>query len=185
MSRSGFVNDAGERGRLYFTVGLPHSGKSTFANEWAKQAGMDVVKRDDIYYIQRPRVVIAGDDFRWALTGHEYLPHAESHVFSVMDTAALAHLRRGYDVLIDETSTSKPTLMRYLRLDPNAKPLFMEATPEICKERARKNGRDYLVRVIARLAPRLVSLQNDWATIRADLLSQIEHRMSEDIAVVE
>lgn len=193
MSRSGFVNENGDRGRLHALCGLPQAGKSTFANKWVQGPfclddegcfpnNVAVNYLRDEVTISRPRVVLAGDDFRYALTGHEYLPHAEAHVFSVLDTAALALLRRGFDVLIDETSTSKPTLLRYLRLDPQMKLIFVDTPPDECKRRAIANGRDYLVPVIDRLAARLENLRLGWdAGIREDLLSQIEHRMSEDV----
>jgi predicted kinase len=37
LGRSGYVNEAGARGRLFAMVGLPHSGKSTWANQWVRQ----------------------------------------------------------------------------------------------------------------------------------------------------
>ena len=111
--RSGSINPDGERGRLYFTVGLPGSGKSTLLNNLVRETTKE-----------RPSVIISGDDLRIALHGSEYIPRAESMMFSVMDITILALLERGFDVYVDETSTSKPTLMRYLRLDSEASPIF-------------------------------------------------------------
>lgn len=173
MSRSGFVNVDQSRGKLYALCGLPHAGKSTWANSWAKES----------IITQRPRVVLAGDDFRWALTGHEYLPHAEAHVLAVIDTAALALIRRGFDVLIDETSTSKPTLMRYLRIDPHFKLIFIDTPADECRRRVRETGREYLLPVIDRLEPRLNRLKQEWEQIKPKLLEEVEHRMTGDVTI--
>lgn len=165
IKRSGSVNKNGERGRLSFLCGLPQSGKSRYSTLFAQETG------------PRPRVIISGDDFRLALTGQEYSPRAEAMVFSVMDTAILALLDRGYDVLVDETSTSRATLMRYLRLDPDAEMIFIDTPAEECKRRALENERPYLVRVIDRLAPRLDKFRQGWESLRQELLVQIEHRI--------
>jgi len=125
-------------------------------------------------------VVVSGDDIRFAIHGSEYIPGAEALVFTIIDITALALLRRGFDVLIDETSTSKPTLMRYLRLDTNAEPIFMDTPTEECRRRAIANNRPYLLPVIERLAPRFEKLRHNWPQIRAELLEQVEHRLSED-----
>lgn len=168
MSRSGFVSDNGP-GRLFALVGLPHAGKSTFANRWVREASTDPAGT------WRPRVVLAGDDFRLALHGQEYVAQAEHFVFSTLDVAAAALLLRGFDVLIDETSTSKPTLMRYLRLDPKVELIFVRTPTLECKRRATANGKAFLHRVIDRLEPRLRDLEANWPQLRAELLSQVEH----------
>ena len=179
MSRSGHVNTQGTPGRLFALCGLPHAGKSSYANEWVRGAHFEYtpVAR---FEVTRPRVVIAGDDFRWSALGAEYLAHAEHLIFSLMDTAALALLRRGFDVLIDETSTSKPTLMRYLRMDASVELIFVDTPAEECKRRAVANGRPHLLPVIDRLAPRLAELRHNWPRLREDLVAQIEHRLAVD-----
>lgn len=174
MSRSGFVNVAAERGRLFALVGLPHSGKSTYANTWARECKQFGTSGPHAV-VQRPRVVIAGDDFRHALYGSDYISRAEHVVFTMMDTAIAALLLRGFDVLVDETSTSKPTLMRYLRLDPACELIFIDTPADECKRRAIANNKPELIRVIDRLAPRLANLKTNWCSIRAELLPQVEH----------
>jgi predicted kinase len=190
MSRSGYVNDQQERGRLYFTVGVPAAGKSTVCNDFVKNPPLTHDGRIDRgdpdaseYYVSRPRVVIAGDDFRVATLGREYVPSSEHLIFSLMDTAVAALLHRGFDVLIDETSTSRPTLMRYLRLDPNASPIFLDTPREECERRAVEAGRPYLLPVIERLWPRFEKLRANWPAIRQELLEQVEHRLSTEVTV--
>lgn len=188
MSRSGYVNDQQERGRLYFTVGVPAAGKSTVCNDFVKNPPLassipSEFPELDYVHVERPRVVIAGDDFRVATLGREYVPSSEHLIFSLMDTAVAALLHRGFDVLIDETSTSRPTLMRYLRLDPNASPIFLDTPREECERRAVAAGRPYLLPVIERLWPRFEKLRANWPTIRKELLEQVEHRLSTEVTV--
>lgn len=183
MSRSGYVNDRQGRGRLFFLVGCPHSGKSTYANRWAREAPADYVNESSRVEVFCPRVIIAGDDFRVATLGREYVPSSEHLIFSLMDTAIAALLHRGFDVLVDETSTSRPTLMRYLRLDPNATPIFMDTPRAECERRALAAGRDYLLPVIDRLWPRFEKLRAHWPETRQELLAQVEHRLSTEVTV--
>ena len=146
-------------GRLHFTVGLPQSGKSTLANRWARNyeepartftvpsrtftlwtvTGPPYGSRVELHCA--PRVVVAGDDFRNAIHGREYVPESEGVVFAAMDVATRALLRRGFDVLVDETCTTQSTLLRYLRLDQKAVPVFVDTPVEVCLERARASGR--------------------------------------------
>ncbi len=181
MSRSGYVNDQQERGRLYFTVGVPAAGKSTVCNDFVKNPPLS--NDPDNACVARPRVVISGDDFRVATLGREYVPSSEHLIFSLMDTAIAALLHRGFDVLVDETSTSRPTLMRYLRLDPNASPIFLDTPREECERRAVEAGRPYLLPVIERLWPRFEKLRASWPSVRKELLEQVEHRLSTEVTV--
>jgi predicted kinase len=187
LSRSGYVNGEQERGRLFALVGLPHSGKSTYANDWAqfkdeptRLKSQRWLEGDFESWKPRVRVVLAGDDFRHAIHASDYLPRAEHLVFSHVDTAAAALLLRGYDVLMDETGTSRPTLMRYLRLDPKVELIFVDAPAEECKRRALANNRPRLLPVIDRLAPRLERLRAGWPAMREELLKDVEHLVLED-----
>ncbi len=160
-------------GRLFFTVGLPQSGKSTWCNAWVRDAG----KHD------RPRVVLAGDDFRHGLHGHEYLVEAEAFVFAAMDLAARALLRRGFDVMMDETATSEGTILRYLRIDIDAVAIFIDVPAEECKARARAAGRDYLLGPIDRMAAQLARLRDSWHETLARLKSYVRTRAGHDVPV--
>lgn len=160
--RSGSVNRRDSYGGLYFLCGTPRSGKSTFANNWVNEP------------VGAPRVIVSGDDIRQALTGREYAKNAEAAVFSLMDTITLALLIRGFDVLVDETSTSPDTLKRYLRLHPDPVMIMMDTPIDICIERARQHNQEYLVPVIERCGARLTELFRDWPSIKIELASQVQ-----------
>jgi predicted kinase len=188
LSRSGYVNSEQKRGRLFALVGLPAAGKSTYANDWARFRDEPTrlkaerwLEGDFEGWEPRPRVVLAGDDMRQAVHGpHEYVARAEHLIFSLIDTAAAALLLRGHDVLVDETSTSRPTLRRYLRLDKSVELIFVDTPAEECKRRALAANRPRLLRVIDRLAPRLERLKADWPAMRDELLKDVEHLVLED-----
>ncbi len=184
-----------EKGKLYFLVGLPRSGKSFFANKWICGTPTEVAiskifeigsqnSHDQItnVWIARPRVIIGGDDFRFAIHGRKFQIEAEGHVFACMDTAARALLRRGFDVMIDETSTSEATLRRYLKIDPEATPVFMDATEDECVERAIKDGKRYLIHPISRMAKQLRYLKDNWTTLWPRLKAEAAERRTQDVA---
>ena len=128
--------------RLSFLIGPPRSGKSTFAKAWIRQGRPN----------EPPRVVLCGDHFRTALHGQTYQAAAEGFVFACIDVAAKAMFLGGYDVLIDETSSTEQTIKRYLRIDSRASPIFIDYTVAECLERARETNKGYLVGPILRKA---------------------------------
>lgn len=163
---------AERRGRLYFTVGLAASGKSTAANAWL----------DDRPPGGRPRVVLGGDDFRLAVYGQEYWPHGEGLVFACLDAAARALLGRGFDVLIDETCTTQATLLRYLKIDSDAEPVFVDTPADVCLARAHALGRPYLEGPILRMNEQLAALRSGWDATVARLREYVRLRKGLDVA---
>ncbi len=155
------------RGKLYFLIGLPRSGKSVYADIWAKHAPQ--------------RVVIGGDDFRIGLHGHEYLRTSEGLVFGVMDAAIRALLYRGYDVLVDETCTTEATLLRYLLIDLNATPIILDTPVNICIERAREGGKEHLVPCIVSMDKQKQELLRDWPAAIERVKAKIVERYPNDI----
>jgi predicted kinase len=155
-------------GNLYFTIGLPRSGKSTFAAQWRSHPN---------------RVVICGDSFRKALHQHAYLPEAEGFVFASMDMAVRALLHDGYDVLIDETATTPETITRYLKISPTAVPIFVLTPVGECINRAKAAGMDYLIGPIQRMSDQLDGLLQDWDNTLAYLQNYVVMRKKQDVTV--
>lgn len=160
---------------LLFTVGLPRSGKSTWCKDWAT-----------VYYVghsRNPRVIISGDDFRTALHGKQFLPATEGMVFAAMDVAIKALLIGGCDVCVDETCTTEATLLRYLRVDINARPVFIDTTAAICKERAVLSDKPYLLGPIDRMDTQLKELRSRWNETMERLKTYLRSRQPFDITV--
>lgn len=183
------------KGALFFCIGLPRSGKSTFCNKWVLDAELDT---DTDYLtdgdgeehrftvtngVKYPRVVIGGDDFRVALYGRHFQAEAEGTVFSAMDIATRALVNRGFHCIIDETSTTEQTLMRYLRIDMDATPVWIDTPVEECKRRAVETGKPYLVGPIDRLHKQMTHLKENWDTIWNRCRNQVLYRKTQDIAV--
>jgi predicted kinase len=187
------------RGKLYYTVGLPRSGKSTWCDQWVRQpicnplwdvltdcpATESISTQEGKLWAEPklPRAVIAGDDFRRALHGNSYRIEAEATVFAMMDVATRALLDRGFDVIIDETCTTEQTLLRYLRLDRAAVPVFIDTPKDVCIERAREAGKEYLAGPIERMATQLATLRDNWNQTVGRLRDYLHSRESQDVAV--
>ncbi len=194
-------------GRLHFCMGLPRSGKSTYCDEWVRETFLmqfmalpaellgyshkelvtaEMLRCEDpvkMYSAKVPRVVIGGDDFRRGLHGKEFVPEAEGQVFAAMDIAIRALLRRGYDVIVDETATSEATIRRYFRIDINAIPHFIDTSVEECERRALKDGRHYLIGPIRRMAGQLATLKTNWLTIAHRIRKELDARRCDDVTV--
>jgi len=174
------------RGRLLFTIGLPRSGKSVWCDDWVRGDRVPKVYEGQFFEFRhqdRPRVIVCGDDFRRALYGREFQVEAEGSVFAAMDVATRALLNRGFDVIIDETSTTEQTLLRYLRLDINATPVWFDTPVSVCVSRAHETGRPYLEGPIYRMAAQLELLKRDWDSIIKRLKDYLASRATQDIAV--
>jgi len=135
-----------KRGKLKFLIGLPRSGKSTYATHW-----MRTPSRVDEHGIAYPRVVVAGDDIRLAVTGIRYNRRAEPTVFLVKDYMTETLLSRGHDVLLDETNTSVESIKRILRFDINANYRLIDTPLSVCLQRAVDTGQDDLEEPIKKM----------------------------------
>jgi hypothetical protein len=107
-----------------------------------------------------------------------YLPEAEAYVFAAMDTAARALLRRGFDVIMDETCTTERTLLRYLSIDIEAQPIWIETSAEVCKARAIAGGKEYLLGPIGRMEKQVRLLKDGYDEIRKRLVEYVLMRRS-------
>lgn len=130
-----------QHGFLYFTIGLARSGKSTFCKKWQTEASN--------------RVVLSGDDFRYAVYGQRWIREGEEIVRSSLITAARALFRAGYDVMIDETNTSEASIRHILAISADAKAYFVPTSAETCIDRAHASAHFDLPPSIRRMAKNL------------------------------
>ncbi len=158
-------------GKLSYLIGLPRAGKSSYADIWAYEPK------------EKPRAIISGDAFRNALYGRSFQIEAEGTVFAMMDVAARALLARGHDIIIDETSTSEATLLRYYRIDINAQPIWIDTPMEVCIERAIVSGKPYLEGPIRRMALQLEKLKSDFEAVERRIKDYLISRREQDVAV--
>lgn len=133
-----------KNGQLYFTIGLPRSGKSTFAKKWETW--------------DTNRVVVSMDDVRLAISGQGFNVNCEPTVEYVTDKMVRSLLISGYNVLLDDTHTSVRNLQRVFRIDKSAKYFLMSASKDECIERAIERGQENLVGPIRRMWQNLAEL---------------------------
>ena len=78
---------------LILTVGLPRSGKSTWAKEYSKKHGYPIVNKDSI---------------RLALYGQRFIAEAEDMVHTITKIMVKALFNAGHDtIILDETNIIK------------------------------------------------------------------------------
>lgn len=127
---------------LILTVGLPRSGKST----WANSTGLPMVNPDSI---------------RLAFHGQAHLPSAEPMVWTMAKYMVKSLFIAGHDqVIMDATSLDLKRIDEWHSRDWHIQFALFNAPPEVCIERAIAGKRDDLVPVIRRMATRLSTLAN-------------------------
>lgn len=120
---------------LILTVGLPRSGKST----WAKEQGYPIVNPDAI---------------RLALHGKPFISEAEGFVWQIAYTMAKSLFLAGHEkVIIDATNTTKKRREEWINRFKDCEVSYMtfNTPPEICIQRAKNCGREDLIPVIERM----------------------------------
>jgi predicted kinase len=168
-------------GRLYYLLGIPRCGKSSFANKWVRYEDKQTIDELEgvytsyVYELYNPRVILCADSFRYALTGEVYEKEAEAAIYTMVDYAAKALLLTGHDVLMDETSSTKATLRRYYRLDINATGIWIDTPKEVCIERAKNLKQDYLIPVIERISKQLDKLRPIYNQVVAEIRQELQN----------
>ncbi len=124
---------------LILTVGLPRSGKST----WAKEQSLPIVNPDSI---------------RLALHGHNFISEAEGFVWETAYLMAKSLFIAGHDsVIIDATNITERSRNTWKYKFPNCEIIhkYFKTEKEICIERAKLGGKEYLIPVIERMSKQI------------------------------
>ena len=132
-------------GKLYYTIGLPRSGKSTYCDSWVDNGSL--------------RVIVSSDDIRKSLHGQRYEPLAETMVFAIKHVMIRSLLSRGFDVIVDGTHSTKVSIQRLLEIDINAIYIWMGTSPEECWRRAIKSNQFDLFNTIERIHNNILKFQ--------------------------
>jgi predicted kinase len=121
--------------KLHITVGLPRSGKST----WAKTTGWPIVNPDSI---------------RRALHGQRFYAAAEPFVWALAYTMVEALRLAGHaDIVVDATNVSTKRRLEWATRYPDAIDwVIIDTPPYVCIERAQAEGDMELIPVIRRMA---------------------------------
>jgi len=120
--------------KIILTVGLPRSGKTT----WAKNQGLPIVSPDGI------RVSIHGQRY--------YLP-AESLVWVFVHIMIEALLRAGHEsIIVDACHCTARRRDQYNKHNAEVMTHVIETNPETCIGRARKTQDEMIIPTIERMA---------------------------------
>ena len=150
---------------LYFTVGPARCGKSTFCDK----------------YIQKSpnTAVVSGDDIRASLHGLRYSSFAEGMCYAIKSIMIRSLLRRGMDVIVDGTHTTRESVLRILEIDPKAFAVMFDTPVEVCKQRAIDTNQPDLVGVIERHARNLREINEKYggySEFMASILAELKVR---------
>lgn len=143
-----------EESKLYFTIGLPGSGKSSQSALWKNSyAKIENGKLIPGRFCGESRVVVSGDSIRKAICGESWNSNIEGIVDSTKYIMVKALLDNGHTVLIDDTNTSINTIQKILSIDINAQPLYVKSSVEECKGR-----RPGFEKIIERMKQNIIDL---------------------------
>lgn len=144
--------------RLILTVGLPRSGKSS----WAKSTGHPIVNPDSI---------------RLALHGQRFLASAEPLVWAMAFLMVEALFLAGNEiVIVDATNTTEKRRKEWQSRYENVELKVFNTSPEICIERAKQCGHDDLIPVIERMAAAW-DLDKPWETEKYPVLVDVDNEI--------
>jgi predicted kinase len=120
--------------------GLPRCGKST----WVKNN-------------KKLEVVISADDLRYIVYNQRFWAEGEALMWSIRSIMLKYLMQQGIDIIIDETNTTKGRRMPILKMAKQygyyvIGNVIEGYTPDMCKERAIREGQNDLIPIIDRMA---------------------------------
>lgn len=128
---------------LICTVGLPRSGKTT----WAQQQGYPIVSPDAI---------------RYALHGQRFAPRAEPIIWATATIMARALFLAGHEVVIvDATNGTRKRRDAWQSDEWVTEFKYIGTSRNDCLDRAKKLGDNYIIPVIERMADEFEILGTD------------------------
>jgi len=132
---------------LICTVGLPRSGKSTWAKTYAKSLGAPIVNRDSI---------------RLVLHGQRYIQEAEDMVLAIAKLMVKSLFLAGHSsVILDETNVSRKRRDSWRSDLWDMEFVTFDADAETCKKRAIETNQLDLIPVIDFMASQFEPVAED------------------------
>lgn len=119
---------------LILTIGLPRSGKST----WARESGYPIVNRDAI---------------RLALHGQSFIVEAEPMVTAIEDYMVKSLFLAGHNtIVVDATHLKMEYINKWKKEDIDLKFMIFHTPIDECIKRAILTGKNYLIPIIEKMA---------------------------------
>lgn len=125
---------------LILMVGLPRSGKTTWAKEYVKE--------------NPNTIIVSPDTIRFALHGKRFIVEAEEFVWAIHYTMVKTLLLQGYDVLVDATNTTEKRRKPYHYKFKNCNIMnkIITTSKEECIRRATTEGDNDIIPIIEKMA---------------------------------
>lgn len=148
---------------LIITVGLPRSGKSTWVKEKSEMENCPIVCPDSI---------------RLALHGQAYNSAAEPFVWAIAKTMVKSLFLSGHNkVILNSTGNTKERRDDWKSDEWALTYKVFNTSKEVCIQRAKDTGQDYLIPVIEKMAeehqplteeelPRSIPTESNWPIFR-------------------
>lgn len=125
--------------RLYATVGLPRSGKSTWAKQKAKECGCPIVNPDSI---------------RLAIHGKRFLPSKEGLVWMTAKTMVKALFLAGHEeVILDATNVNDDQRKTWISDDWETMWVWVNTPKIVCLTRADAELKPVIEKMAAEYKP--------------------------------
>ena len=134
--------------QIILMVGLPRSGKTIWAKEYARK---------------NPNfIIVSPDTIRLALHNNRFIAEAEEFVWAIHYTMIKTLLLQGYDIIVDATNTTekrrKPYSYKFKGCHIRTKVIF--TSKEICIERATKENDSEIIPIINKMAEQYEPCEN-------------------------
>lgn len=128
---------------LHMTVGLPRSGKST----WATKQGYPIVDTDSI---------------RLAMHGTAWNVHTEKMVWTMAHYMVRALFHAGHtDVILDSTNLTREHREEWICDEWETHPVEFMTSKEECIRRAKATNQEYLIPIIEDMDSKREPIDND------------------------
>lgn len=146
---------------IFYTIGMPRSGKTTFAKWFAKHWADVRLLVDRTYQdwmtipADKPMVLIDEDTIRRVVTGQRFAAGSEELVRTMKHAMIKTLVEDGNRVIVADTHSRPESFWPLYKIDNNALGFYLESTVNICQFRADQAGYNDLIKPIKRIGANL------------------------------
>jgi len=148
ISKKSVSQSTTKKPTVYIMVGLPRSGKSTYAKRY-----------------KGSYAIVSADQLRYLVYGQRFWGPGEDTMWAIRKIVLKMLMEQGIDIVIDETNTTvsrrKPIVDLAREYGYFVEAVVIDTPKETCIERARADGDDSLIPIIERMAGQFEPVQRE------------------------